>query len=284
MKCSMNACAMLACALPLLIHAPTSVSQDHKGVCLGDGDNQERIKSCSAALETTKDPKLTSEYLFNRGTSYMKEGELDLAIRDLEEVVRLRPRGAGAMVNRGLAYQIRGEQRSGKASLEDFERAIRSFDAALKIDPKFALAHFHRGVTYYHMREFGQAVESYNAAIRIEPKNDTFRVSRCRAKIVSGQSGSAIADCSSAIKTSGVWRLTAYELRGYAHLNMKKPDSAVADFDRALGFHPSNDRALYGRGLAKIAKGDKSGGEDDIAKAKKLNRDVEKDQADYIAN
>jgi tetratricopeptide (TPR) repeat protein len=259
-----------------------AAAQNHEKICLDDdAEDDQRIKSCTAAIEAKPKQDLAAEYLFARGGLYRRDGQFDLAIRDYDEVVRIVPDGYGAIHNRGLAYRMRGEKGGSNAN-KDFQAAIRNFNQAIKISPKFSQAYFARGVTYSNMRDFVSAVQSFDGAIRIEPKNATFLHNRCAAKIASGQSKSAVPDCSFVIKASGTWRYAAYTMRGYAFINLKKYDDAISDFDRALKFNPRDDTALYGRGLAKIAKGDKAGGEVDVAAAKKRDSGVESEMADYL--
>ncbi len=56
----------------------------------------------------------------NRAIAYEKKGELDKAIADFTEVIRLDPQEGGRYFERGLAYQKKGE----KAKAEvDFTQA-----------------------------------------------------------------------------------------------------------------------------------------------------------------
>jgi tetratricopeptide (TPR) repeat protein len=52
------------------------------------------------------------------------------------------------------------------------------------------------------------------------------------------------------------------------NLRMGSYDKAIADYDAVLKAQPRNPWALYGRGLAKLHKGEKAAGETDIAAAK----------------
>ena len=47
-------------------------------------------------------------------------------------------------------------------------------------------------------------------------------------------------------------------------------DNAIADYDAALKLNPKLAASLYGRGLAKLKKGDTGGGNADITAAKAI--------------
>ena len=81
----------------------------------------------------------------NRGIAYRRRGDLDLAIRDYTEAIRLNPRAADAFNNRGNAYQNSG----------DFERALADYDEAIRLNPAYAHAYNNRGVALAGMRRFG---------------------------------------------------------------------------------------------------------------------------------
>jgi hypothetical protein len=56
---------------------------------------------------------------------------------------------------------------------------------------------------------------------------------------------------------------------------------AIADFSAALRLDPKLPTALYGRGYAKLKKGDATGGKTDIAAAQTINKDIEADYSGY---
>ena len=52
---------------------------------------------------------------------------------------------------------------------------------------------------------------------------------------------------------------------------------AIKDYDAALKLDPKNPGALYGRGMAKIKKGDRTGGGSDVSAAKSMKSDIADD-------
>ena len=86
----------------------------------------------------------------------------------------------------------------------------------------------------------------------------------------------ALADCDEALRMSSNGELGAFSSRGFVYLRLGRIDDAIADFDLVLRTVPTFKDALYGRGIAKLNKGDRAGGEADIAAAKALAADIEK--------
>jgi hypothetical protein len=52
-------------------------------------------------------------------------------------------------------------------------------------------------------------------------------------------------------------------------------DSAIDDYSSALRFDPKLASSLYGRGLAKLKKGETADGNADIAEAKAIEANIE---------
>jgi tetratricopeptide (TPR) repeat protein len=69
---------------------------------------------------------------------------------------------ANFFTNRGDAYQYKGEL---GAALDDY-------DAALHLDPNFALAYNNRAVLFKKMGERAKALADYVTALRLDPGNE----------------------------------------------------------------------------------------------------------------
>jgi tetratricopeptide (TPR) repeat protein len=51
-------------------------------------------------------------------------------------------------------------------------------------------------------------------------------------------------------------------------------EDAIADYNVALGLNPSLATSLYGRGVAKLKKGDTDSGNSEIESAKRIHPDI----------
>jgi hypothetical protein len=65
------------------------------------------------------------------------------------------------------------------------------------------------------------------------------------------------------------------------HLKMGALDAAVEDYSSALTFDPKLASSLYGRGLARLKKGDMTGGNADISAAKEIRSTIVEDFLRY---
>src|SRR5262249_1630141 len=68
---------------------------------------------------------------------------------------------------------------------------------------------------------------------------------------------------------------------GLTYLKSGQWDLAIADFTAALRLEPKLPTALYGRGYAKLKKGDAAGGKAEIAAAQTIQKKIETEYSGY---
>jgi tetratricopeptide (TPR) repeat protein len=200
---------------------------------------------------------------------FIDERQLDLAIQDYDGAIELDPTSATAYAKRAFAH----------LNKEGADRAIEDLDRAIALDPKSTDALQSRGALYKDKQQYGRAVEDYTralAALAEKPAEEaridkaTVLDARCYAQSMLGQLQPALADCNEAIKLyqeRSTLRRASYE-RAAVYLKLGLFDEAVVEYDALLTFIQGDAIAIYGRGLAKLKKGDETGGNADIAAAK----------------
>ncbi len=124
----------------------------------GIGEKRSAKKILETALK--KEPS-QNDFLFVRGYFSSLEGNLDAAIRDYTEAIRIDPAFARAFNNRGIAFKTK----------DALDEAIRDFNEATRIDPTYADAFYNRGNTYQAKADWDTAIRDYTEAIRINPNH-----------------------------------------------------------------------------------------------------------------
>jgi tetratricopeptide (TPR) repeat protein len=124
-------------------------------------DPDRRIAVCTQIINKggESDKNLARAY-FNRGIAHKAKGDLDRAIADYTEAIRLDPKSDAAYHNRGVAQRDKG----------DLDRAIADYTEAIRLNPKSDAAYHNRGVAHKAKGDLDRAIADYTEAIRLDPK------------------------------------------------------------------------------------------------------------------
>jgi lipoprotein NlpI len=232
--------------------------------CEGEEDTTaaQRVAACSAVIKGSKEKgEKLAELYDHRGVAHRSHGDVNSAIKDYNEAIKLNPKFAQAFNNRGVAYDYKG----------DFDRAIADFDQAIKLEPT-AIAHFNRGNAYLGKGQYDAAIDNFNQAIKLKGDFAQAFDNRCWARAVVGILKQALADCNEALRLMPNNAATL-ESRAFIYLKTTNFDAAVSGYDAALAINPKLASALYGRGIAKL-KNEDPAGEADITAAKAIQPDI----------
>ncbi|MDQ3869221.1 MAG: tetratricopeptide repeat protein [Thermoproteota archaeon] len=150
--------------------------------------------------------------------------------------------------NENLEYQKRDLYRKGVNHMasEKLEDAIRSFELALRIDPKYVDAWIKKGYAHFHLNEYPAAISSYDKALEIDINNSE-----------------------------------AWNLKGLSYYRMKNYDKAIAACEKAIDIDPNDGMSWYNEACYLTLSGKVDEGmealkrsiEIDISNAKKAVRD-----------
>ena len=94
-----------------------------------------------------KDPR----YQYNMGLFYLNSGQVDPAIKHLNESLNLDPRNYLALNALGLAHSMKGE----------LQQSVKYFMECLKINPTLAEAHNNLGSVYQEMKLYDKAEDEF---------------------------------------------------------------------------------------------------------------------------
>ena len=167
----------------------------------------------------------------------VQEGRVRQGRRQLQPGPGHNPNDAHAYVNRGIAWDNKGE----------LDKAIADYNQALAINPKFALAYNNRGLAWYKKGEYDKAIADFNEVQRFLDPSDAANLaatnnSRGLAWYGKGEYDKAIADFEQALAINPKFAL-AYNNRGLARYRKAEYDKAIADFNEVQRFLDPNDAA-----------------------------------------
>ena len=126
-----------------------------------------------------------------------------------------------------------------KESLGDYEGAMRDHDEVLRLAPDRANSWSHAGwIRALRNIELDEALAYSQKAVALEPGDDPV------------------------------------DTRGFVRFRRGEWKEALADYDAVLKAYPQTATTLYMRGVVKARMGDPAGGEVDLQRALKLNKEI----------
>jgi tetratricopeptide (TPR) repeat protein len=134
-----------------------SIAYYLRGKCYENKGNMDRAMSdFSDAIKI--DPKYMLAY-YERAVEYQKRQEFDKALDDYTRIIELYPDQAHAYNNRAMIYEKIGE----------IDLAILDFDKAIALEVNLVNAHFNRGLVYLKKGDYFKALEDFNKEAQINP-------------------------------------------------------------------------------------------------------------------
>jgi tetratricopeptide (TPR) repeat protein len=182
----------LAAALALLmIHADAQTPPDPKCTGMPGVPWTEQIVECTKAIESGKyaDKDLAKAHAY-RGNAYAQTGDTDRALADIEQAIRIDPKG-------GFAYGARGDLYLVK---KDYEHAISDYSTMIAVDPTNALAFTARGIGYWASGDLDRAMADFEYAVELQPTSALPLYWRGMARRAKGDTAAGEADMAAAKK------------------------------------------------------------------------------------
>ena len=236
-----------------------------------------------------KSPNFAGAFMI-RARYYIDVGRYAEALADLDHVAQFHPDAASVPFTRALIF-IR--QRNGKQAQDALIQAAKmpqdsrwkgSYEGSSNA-PGSSLYHYvsQHTISYSLVTDSlaeellghdDAALDSLDSAVNREHGfSEHILAAHCYEAAVAGLLEMAELTCTQAIARQ-TYDFGAYDSLGFVHLKMKKWDAALADYNKSLALRSDLTMSLYGRGVAKHAKGDLAGGDADIAAAKKGEPDI----------
>lgn len=228
--------------------------------CIGDNPDLQ-IGGCTGFIQSGKEPVENLARAFNnRGSAYITKRQFDLAIKDLDQALKLE-QNATRFYNRGRAYLQKKE----------YDRAIQDLDAAIRLDPNYTSAYNARGTAYASKGDHERGFRDLDYAIKLDSTYALAHYNKGNAYRKLGQHALALVSLNRGIALDSS-EAGVFSVRGQVYVALKDYDRAIKDYDRALRMEPTATR-YYGRGVAYLQKGVYEKAVDDFSNALRIKPD-----------
>lgn len=168
---------------------------------------------------------------YNRGVEHYAQKNIDRALEDYNQSIRLDPNYPSAYYNRGIIYR----------QMNRLDDAIADYSSALRIQESHEFYN-NRGVAYERKGDKNRAIADYNSALRL--KRDYAIAFYNRANIYSddGKNDLALKDYDEAIRINTRYT-NAYYNRGLLLKKIGQKEKAIDDFRTVLRLDPDDKDA-----------------------------------------
>lgn len=123
-----------------------------------------------------KKPASHAELLINRGAAYGALNNLQAAIQDISEGLKLNPDNKNGYFNRSIAYYNAGQ----------LENSLKDYQSYLKYDPYNANVYYECGTIYRSLKRNDEALKNLNRALELDPKFGLAYLERGRTQLQAG--------------------------------------------------------------------------------------------------
>ena len=182
--------------------------------------------------------------LNNIGVDVEKKGQLDIAIQQFHESLRLEPDFVFAHDNLGDAFEKEGH----------IDEAIQQFQEALRLEPDFVSAHNNLGAVLQMEGHTDEAIQQFHEAIRLKPDFVEARYNLGTSLGREGQGDEAIRQFQEAIRLKADYADARYNL-GNALFKKGQNDEAIQQFQEAVRLEPDHADAHFNLGAALFKNG-----------------------------
>ena len=163
----------------------------------------------------------------NLGVALDKKGQTEDAIRQYREVIRLEPDRPFPHYNLGNALLKKGQM----------DKAITQYQEAIRLKPDYADAHNNLGNALNNKGQLDAAIEQYQQAIRLKPNYAIAHNNLGAAFGRKGRTNEAISQYQEATRLNPQDAL-AHNNLGVALDNMGRTDEAISQFQEAVHLKP----------------------------------------------
>jgi tetratricopeptide (TPR) repeat protein len=122
----------------------------------GEGPADGHRPTGSSLFNPTADTQTAVTY-FDRGLAKQKKGDLDGALADYNQAIKLNSKSAAAYNNRGNVKFTKG----------DLDGALADFNQAIQLNPEYGLAYRNRGRAEEKKGDVNGAIADFNQAIKL---------------------------------------------------------------------------------------------------------------------
>lgn len=187
------------------------------------GNSDAAITEYNRVLALNLTPAQASVALMRRGNCYEAKHDLERAIADYDQALRLDPKNAAAYDNRAIALEARGDR----------DDAIKDYNEALRLTPRNATAYLNRAGLFLEDGDLSRALDDYTKALTINGQLAEAHCGRADIYLWREQPSKALVEADAAI-AADAHAICGYSSRAHAYVALGRYVDAQTDVEKAL--------------------------------------------------
>jgi len=168
----------------------------------------------------------------NLAFAYEQLDKNEEAIKEYKKVIKYNPSFFKAYNNIGFIYQKNG----------DLKNAIKYFKKAVEINPEYSNGYNNLGFAYFKLGNIEEAIKNYKKAIKIDPKSATALNNLGYAYYVNGKVSDSIKYYKKAIEIKPDYKL-AYNNLAISYIRKGQFKKAIVTLNKLIELDPSSPMA-----------------------------------------
>jgi tetratricopeptide (TPR) repeat protein len=177
-------------------------------------------------------------YLYaKRSKAHEHKGNLEGALSDYNEAVRLMPTASGWINNRGNVY----------LKMRRFDKAIEDYSKSLEMNPNSSISFNNRALAYFNLRAYDNSLADYAKALQSDPEYTQARINRANCFRELKRMKEAQDDLEVAFRRDPK-NASIPNQRAAIHIDNKEYDLAWIELRKALTLDPRSSWAYHHRG------------------------------------
>lgn len=187
------------------------------------GDNDGALTNYQSTIEHTESASIKAKAYNAIGNVYKKQESYAKAIENYDLSIAAKAND-NAYIGKGEVYMSRGGD-------SNVQKAISSFEAALKVDSKSSTAAYNLGVANEIVKQFSKAIEAYKIAAKSRKYKGDANVGLAKAYNALGQYQNALNSGNQALKSKAKRKAECYCELGEANRKLGKKAQAIENFN-----------------------------------------------------
>jgi len=217
-------------------------------------DYQLAINDCKKAIELFADSKESLPSIYNlKGISEDFLDDYKSAIEDYNQALEINPKFARVYINRGDVYK---EDGNNKAALADYNSAMPFYD---KDKVTTATLYQKIGKCYYNEGHYKEAITNHTKALTLEPKYGLAYWNRGASYYHNNQVKEALIDLKAALPFyagDSTDLSSLHEYTGEVYQSVNDNTRAIEEFNLAIEMNPKSGLAHYQKAVTLCSKKD----------------------------